>query len=104
MHKNKLDDKKRVIFTYHALERLKESRLDAEVGLVLLHQSIEDDLMRFRDMREYKAKKYKDPARYFRNGTLLFTIIEKTNISPPESVYLVVSVFDQKLYQRRPVL
>lgn len=94
-----LDDRP-ILFTYHALERVAECQIDEEKATELLRSAIEEPLKKFKDQSRYKREKYKhsEPAKYYRNGTIIFTIIPKTNIDPPGEVYLVISVFDQKLY------
>ncbi len=89
-----------IVFTNHALDRVAECQINEEQATELLRSAVEEPLRKFKDQGRYKREKYKhsEPAKYYRNGTIIFTVIPKSNYDPIGDVYLVISVFDQRLY------
>jgi hypothetical protein len=95
----------KVVFTNHAIERLKESQLDLKQGLTLLANSIPEDLSRFKDMVKYNNKKYDTKADNYRNGTFIFTCIKKYDNTRNCEILLVITVANQLITSKiNPVL
>jgi len=77
-----------VKFSFHAVNRLKESQLTIKEGLELFANAKEEKL----DKGLKKLKKYDQTGvRYFRNGTILFTAKELGGL------LLIMTVTDQMI-------
>ena len=92
---------RRVVFTNHAIDRIAEFQLDTAKALELLTGAVVEPLTKFKDQQRYKAHKYKNSpvTTHWRNGTVIFTTVEKTDADTGEEIILVLTVFDQKLNQ-----
>jgi hypothetical protein len=83
------------VFSKHAMNRLKECQLSMAKANWLLYQGKEEKLTK--DMKERKLVKYSKKALHIRYGTVLFTMIPTKDKRTNEPIYLVVSVFDQRI-------
>lgn len=85
---------KYAIFTNHAKERLKQFGLSLAKANWLLYTGIEEKLPKLLKMA--KVRKY-EVAKYVRNGSFIFTLIDTSDKYSGDDVYLVVSVYDQRM-------
>lgn len=96
---------RQVVFTNHAVDRLAEVQLDTTKGLELLAGAVKEELNKFKDQQRYKAHKYKNSpvTTHWRNGTVIFTTVEKIDDNTGEEIILVITVYDQKLNQKHVI-
>ncbi len=83
------------IFSTHAKERLKECQLSMAKANWLIYTGNEEKLPE--DLNKAKNEKYSDKALYIRNGSLLFTLLPLVDKFSGEDIYLIVSVYDQRM-------
>lgn len=88
---------RRVRFTNHALDRLKESQLDLLGGLKLISEAVEEtEIKKYKDLVLNKSVKYKQqPATYFRNGSHIFTAIKAIDNIHQDEIWLILTVTNQ---------
>lgn len=84
---------KYIIFTSHSRDRLKECQISVPKASHLIYTGFEEELPK--DLKKNKQK-YNEQAKYIRNGTLIFTLIDVKEKFTNDDVYLVVSVYDQR--------
>lgn len=86
-----IDPNKSVVFTSHALARLKESQLTTEQAVEYFTQSVPEILPK--DLRQKKRDRYGDDSQkdiqITRHGTVIFVYREKAYC------YRVVTVYNQ---------
>lgn len=85
---------KYAIFTTHSKDRLKECQITVPKATYLLYSGFQEKLPK--ELKQDKIK-YNEQAKYIRNGTLIFTVIDAKDKFTHEDIYLVVSVFDQRI-------
>lgn len=83
------------VFSRHAHDRLKECQLSPSKAAWLLYTAEKETLPK--DLKKYNRKKYKQRSLHYRNGSLIFTIIPAIDKRTNERIYLVLSVFDQRI-------
>lgn len=85
---------KYAIFSNHAKDRLKECQLTLAKANWLLYYGEKEKLPK--EMKEDKDK-YHESAIYIRSGVYIFTLIEVVDKYSGDDVYLVISVYDQRI-------
>lgn len=83
---------KYVVFTSHSRERLEQFNISPAKANWLLYSAVEEKILK--EMRGGKNK-YNESAKYLRNGSIIFTLIDGIDRSTSEDCYLLVSVYDQ---------
>lgn len=83
-----------VRFSTHARERLVECQLSIPKATWYLYQAIPERLPK--PLRKNKSK-YHNTALYYRYGTMVFTLLPIIDRDTNESIYLVVTVYDQMM-------
>ena len=84
------------VFTKHAHDRMRELQLSPSKTAWMLYSAIEDELPK--DIREHKRQKYQGiKSLHLRYGTVLFTLVPAIDNRTKDEIYLVLSIFDQKM-------
>ena len=88
---------RRLVFTNHAWERIKECQLSGRDVQQLFAESILEDE---KNVRRYKQGKYgndhEQGIKHYRNGTLIFTIRETIDKLKHDPINLLITVADQR--------
>lgn len=95
---------RRVVFTTHAINRLKESNLDIIGGLKLFDNCVEDNSVRkFKDMSKFKDSKYEDQSDivYYRSGTHIMTMKPTVDKFKGDDIWLVITITNQLATQKK---
>lgn len=86
---------KYAVFTRHAHDRLRECQLTIAKASWMLYSAEVDDLPK--DIKRYKREKYGADSLHLRYGTILFTLVPAIDKYTGDPIYLVLSVFDQRI-------
>lgn len=93
------DEKRRIVFTKHAYTRMNECRLDPKKAWWLVGHAEPEKLVH---QGEYKREKYNgnDGVSYLRNGSIVFTVVDKADGKTGEPIRLVITLTDQRVTAR----
>lgn len=95
---------RRVVFTNHAIDRLKESNLDIIGGLKLFDDCVEDNSVRkFKDISRNMDRKYADQENivYYRSGTHIITMLPTVDKFKGDDIWLVITITNQLASTKR---
>ena len=81
-------------FTKHARDRMNECQIEPVKCAWLIYGAEKYSLPRDLNLNK---KKYSEKTLYYRNGTYVFTLLPKTDITTGDNIYLVISVYDQRM-------
>lgn len=85
-----------VIFTHHAIDRLKESKLDTIEGKKLLYDAVQLPVHNVKS--KYSANK--NTRSFWMNGTIKYTVIPEKHKQHGYDIFLVLTVTDSRVVTR----
>jgi len=89
---------RQLIITGHAYERCEQLGMRKVDIAPLFWESLQEKLPQ--DLRKYAARthqKYHELTRYYRNGTYVMVASETTHKRTGDNIYLLLTVYDQRL-------
>lgn len=96
-----MDTDLRIKFTKHAQERMLEAGLTYKQSIWMLQTAIKE---KPQGMGKYKRSRYgaeQEYVSYWRNGTVIFTVLKKNDFRTSQPIILVLTIIDQRVTLRQ---